>query len=71
MAEGQSKNKVNLKIDCSRLSKKEITTLRDSLEKYISVIVAGWSLIFATGEITFGVYNEIWQILDKYDVIVD
>ncbi len=45
MAESQSKNKVNLKIDCSRLSKKEITALKDSLEKYVNVIVAGWSLI--------------------------
>lgn len=62
---------VNLRIDCSRLKLSAVDDLAKRLRMYLSnVIVAGEDLIYASGNISTHDYNNVWKIIDWYDVTV-
>ncbi len=70
----QQKNKkypVSLRFDCRKMESSAIEELAEKLMLYLSVQVIGGNIIYATGKVTHFEYQQIWDITDKYDVILD
>lgn len=60
---------VNLRIDCSRLKLAQVEELARNLRRYLpSVFVAGGDLIYASGRINSRDYNNVWNIINRFDV---
>lgn len=62
---------VYLRIDCSRLRAEDIAVLAELIARFLAVQVVGGDLIFASGTIGGYDYDNVWKILDRYDVIID
>ena len=62
---------VHLKIDCRKMKAKEITELAEKLMRYMAIQIIGGNTIYAKGRITNFEYGRIWDITDKYNVIMD
>lgn len=63
---------VNLRIDCSRLTPAITDQLFDILTRFFTDIrLVGYDTIYASGHIGSYDYNNVWKILNKFDVTVD
>ena len=62
---------VTFKLDCHNLTPPEIEELAEKLTAYLEVEILGGDMIFADGEVTKFDYDRLWELVDKYDVILD
>lgn len=65
------KYSVCLKLDCRKMSKKDITELAEKLMHHMAIQIIGGNVIYAKGRVTNFEYGKIWDITDNYDVIID
>ena len=64
--------KTHLRIDCSRLTPATTDQLFDILTSFFTDIrLVGYDTIYASGHIGSYDYNNVWKILNKFDVTVD
>ena len=66
----------SLKIDCHKMTEAEMNEMTGEMVSstksgYLDTKIIGEDTIFVTGEVTKMDYEKIWDILDKYNVIID
>ena len=61
----------NLRIDCSRLTPATTDQLFDILTRFFTDIRLVCDTIYARGRISSYDYNNVWKVLNKFDVTVD
>ena len=62
---------VALKFDCRKMEKSAIEEFAAGLERFLEVKIIGKVIIYATGNVTNEVYGKVWDVVDRYNVIID
>ncbi len=62
---------VALRFDCRKMEKSAIEEFAEKLMPFLNVKIIGETIIYAKGNVTNLIYERVWEIVDKYNVVID